>query len=88
MKKIDLHVHSRYSCKSQNPVIKALGSQESYSDPEHIYRTALKRGMDFVTITDHDTIDGCRELKKRYPERAALCSCQISSCCQILYPVT
>lgn len=72
MKKIDLHVHSKYSSESQNPVIKALHSSESYTEPEHIYKMALQRGMDMVTITDHDTITGCLQLQQNHPERVIL----------------
>ena len=32
---------------------------------EEVYDLAKRRGMDFVTITDHDTIDGCLELADR-----------------------
>ena len=32
--------------------------QESYTPPEESYRMAKKAGMDFVTLTDHETIDG------------------------------
>ena len=72
MKKIDLHVHSKYSSDSQNAVIKALGSRESYVEPEEIYELAMKRGMDYVTITDHDTIDGCLYLKDLHPDRVIM----------------
>ena len=30
--------------------------------PEEVYELAKRRGMDFVTITDHDTIDGVLEI--------------------------
>ena len=76
MKKIDLHVHSRYSSESQNIVIKTLKSRESYVEPQHIYDLAIERGMDFVTITDHDTIKGCLEIKEKYPEKVTLPSLQ------------
>ncbi|MGH8248580.1 MAG: PHP domain-containing protein, partial [Gammaproteobacteria bacterium] len=33
-----------------------------------VYRRARQRGMDLVTITDHDSIDGCLELLSRHPE--------------------
>ena len=32
---------------------------------EEVYELAKRRGMDFVTITDHDTIDGCLEIADR-----------------------
>jgi predicted metal-dependent phosphoesterase TrpH len=42
-------------------------SRDCYSTPEEVYRAAKARGMDVVTITDHDSIDGCRELLDRHP---------------------
>jgi glycosyltransferase involved in cell wall biosynthesis/predicted metal-dependent phosphoesterase TrpH len=36
---------------------------ECATPPEEVYALAKKRGMDFVTITDHDTIDGALELE-------------------------
>jgi len=35
---------------------------ESYTSPQHLYRVALERGMNFVTITDHNTINGALEI--------------------------
>ena len=69
IKRIDLHVHSKYSSESQNAVITALGSRESYVEPEEIFAIATKRGMDYVTITDHDTIEGCEAIKELYPNK-------------------
>jgi glycosyltransferase involved in cell wall biosynthesis/predicted metal-dependent phosphoesterase TrpH len=57
--KIDLHVHSRYSIGPNEWILKQLGSKESYTEPRDVYRIAKARGMDAVTITDHDSIDGC-----------------------------
>jgi len=37
-------------------------------EPEESYDLAKSRGMDFVTITDHDTIDGCKALVDRRGE--------------------
>ncbi len=54
----DLHVHSRYSAISANAGIRALRSAESYTEPLEIYRAQRARGMDFVTITDHNTLAG------------------------------
>ena len=31
---------------------------------EEVYELAKRRGMDFVTITDHDTIDGCARARR------------------------
>ncbi len=58
----DLHVHSRYSESSTNWLKQRFGVPECYTEPAFIYETALARGMTHVTITDHDTIDGCLEL--------------------------
>jgi predicted metal-dependent phosphoesterase TrpH len=62
----DLHVHSRHSRRNGN--LPFLKSRDSYSDPFEVYRTAKARGMDLVTITDHDSIDGGLEFLARYPD--------------------
>ena len=54
----DLHVHSRFSDTSANAGIRALRSAESYTDPLELYEALRARGMDFVTITDHNTLAG------------------------------
>ncbi len=72
IKKIDLHVHSKYSEASDNAIISSFKSAESYIDPVEVYNTAKKHGMDYVTITDHNTIKGCVELKKLYPDEVIL----------------
>jgi hypothetical protein len=54
----DLHVHSRYSDTSGNAGIRALRSAESFTDPVELYHALRARGMDFVTITDHNTLAG------------------------------
>jgi predicted metal-dependent phosphoesterase TrpH len=53
----DLHVHTRYSGYVDLPVLEHLG-RDSYSDPHEVYAVAKRRGMDLVTITDHDSIEG------------------------------
>ncbi len=67
MKKADLHVHSKYSEHPSEWFLQRLGAMESYTEPEYIYRTAMARGMDFVTITDHNRIDGALRLQQQYP---------------------
>ncbi len=62
----DLHVHSWHS--TQSAALRFLRSRDCYSDPVDVYRTARARGMDLVTITDHDSIDGCLELLNRSPD--------------------
>ena len=61
----DLHVHSWHS--TENGGLKFLHSRDCYSNPLDVYRTAKARGMDVVTITDHDSIDGCLELLAHLP---------------------
>ena len=41
--------------------------RESYNDPEAVYQTLKRRGMDLVTVTDHDSIDAAEYLR-RYPD--------------------
>lgn len=57
----DLHVHSRYSGPAEVPVLEHVG-RECYSDPLAVYERAVRRGMDLVTLTDHDTIEGALAL--------------------------
>ncbi len=54
----DLHVHSKYSSESGRWALRSLKAPESFTPPELIYELARKRGMDFVTITDINTIEG------------------------------
>ncbi len=54
----DLHVHSKCSANPTNPWIRRLGGRECYTEPADVYAAARARGMDFVTITDHNTLDG------------------------------
>ena len=56
--KADLHVHSRHSDASGNAGIRTLRSAESFTDPVELYHAQRARGMDFVTITDHNTLAG------------------------------
>lgn len=60
--KIDLHVHSKFSKRPSEWILKKLGCPESFTDPVHLYNIAKKRGMSLVTITDHNTIEGCLEI--------------------------
>jgi predicted metal-dependent phosphoesterase TrpH len=62
----DLHVHSCYSTVTGN--LRFLRSRDCYSSPLDVYRTAKRRGMDVVTITDHDAIGGWRELMDTLPD--------------------
>jgi len=63
MSKCDLHIHSRFSARSEEWLFRRLDFPDSYSDPRQLHRQLIDRGMDFVTITDHDTIDGCLQIR-------------------------
>jgi predicted metal-dependent phosphoesterase TrpH len=62
--KCDLHIHSRFSGPSTLPVLRGF-CLESYSDPDEVYLEVKRRGMDLVTLTDHDSLDGCEALRER-----------------------
>ena len=66
--RVDLHCHSTASVVSKLGVQRALGLPECATPPEDVYELAKRRGMDFVTITDHDTIDGALELAAKYDD--------------------
>src|ERR1700683_4435445 len=60
----DLHVHTRHSGMCTVPVLRRV-CRESYSEPEPVYDTLKRRGMDLVTVTDHDSIDAVETLRGR-----------------------
>ena len=60
--KADLHVHSSHSNKPTYWAMRKFNVPESYTSPQHLYRVARDRGMDFVTITDHNCITGALEI--------------------------
>ncbi len=68
MAKADLHVHSKLSNHPSEWFLKRIGANECYTDPEFIYDTAKSRGMDFVTITDHNKIEGALLISEKYPD--------------------
>src|SRR6202035_2050583 len=63
MSKCDLHIHSRHSLRSEEWLFRRFDFPDSYSDPRELHRQLIERGMDFVTITDHDTIEGCLQIR-------------------------
>ena len=63
--RVDMHCHSTASQVSKLGVQRALGLPECATPPEEVYALAKRRGMDFVTITDHDTIDGVLQIADR-----------------------
>jgi predicted metal-dependent phosphoesterase TrpH len=48
---LDLHVHSKYS-------------YDSFSDPKKIIKYSIKKGLNGIAITDHNTIKGSIEASK------------------------
>jgi glycosyltransferase involved in cell wall biosynthesis/predicted metal-dependent phosphoesterase TrpH len=63
--RVDMHCHSTASQVSKLGVQRAAGLPECATPPEEVYELAKRRGMAFVTITDHDTIDGVMQLADR-----------------------
>ena len=61
----DLHVHTNASIFKY---FRAANSHDSYNDPDEVYRLAKARGMDFVTFSDHDTVEGCLRFQDRHPD--------------------
>jgi predicted metal-dependent phosphoesterase TrpH len=60
-----MHCHSTASQESKLGVQRAAGLPECATPPQEVYELAKRRGMDFVTITDHDTIAGVLEIADR-----------------------
>jgi hypothetical protein len=58
-----MHCHTLHSGRAKH--LRFLRCRDCYSRPLDVYSTAKRRGMDLVTITDHDSIDGCLELLER-----------------------
>jgi predicted metal-dependent phosphoesterase TrpH len=48
------------------PLLKAI-CRECYSEPEAVYQALRRRGMDLVTVSDHDSIDAGEALR-RHPD--------------------
>jgi glycosyltransferase involved in cell wall biosynthesis len=58
----DLHVHSKHSKRPSEWVLRKIGAAESYTEPLRLYETARRRGMDLVTVTDHNTLGGSLDI--------------------------
>jgi glycosyltransferase involved in cell wall biosynthesis/predicted metal-dependent phosphoesterase TrpH len=57
-----MHVHSTASEVSKLGIQRSLNLPECATPPEEVYELAKRSGMDFVTITDHDTIAGAETI--------------------------
>jgi len=61
--KADLHLHSSYSKRPSIWLLRKIGCPESFSDPVKAYQAARARGMSLVTLTDHNTVEGCLRIE-------------------------
>ena len=56
--RIDLHLHSRAYTDTGSWLLSPTLMPESFVDPAETYAACKRRGMDRVTLTDHNTISG------------------------------
>ncbi|MDD4877995.1 MAG: PHP-associated domain-containing protein [Candidatus Nanoarchaeia archaeon] len=85
MKKCDIHVHSEGSDMLIGiNFTKMCGVRECYSSPEDIYNLAISRGMDYVTITDHNRIDKSIYLVEKIDKKKCFTGCEYT----VSYPET
>lgn len=63
--KVDLHLHSKFSDRAPEWLFRRAGLPPSFSEPDALYRKLRGQGMDFVTLTDHNRIEGCLEIADR-----------------------
>jgi glycosyltransferase involved in cell wall biosynthesis len=66
--RVDMHVHSKFSNRPSEWILRRVGAPECFTDPQTIYDRAKAVGMSFVTVSDHNEIGGALELKARYPD--------------------
>src|SRR3954470_18867770 len=69
IKRADLHCHSRFSVFKY---FRRANTRDCYNNPEDVYRIAKERGMSYVCLTDHDSIDGALYLLNKYPDMSDL----------------
>jgi glycosyltransferase involved in cell wall biosynthesis len=63
--RVDLHCHSNASNEADEAMLNAIECPESFSEPVDVYQQAKSRGMDFVAITDHDSLNGIKQLSQK-----------------------
>src|SRR5882672_5266511 len=66
LRRCDLHLHTRHSSWGHARVLRA---RDSYSHPADVFDRAKAAGMDYVAITDHDSIEGALRLMEERPGR-------------------
>ncbi len=67
MLRVDLQLHSRFSDRPSEWILRRLGMPQSYSEPEALYRKLDAAGITFKTITDHNRLDGGKAIA-HYPD--------------------
>jgi len=60
--RVDMHCHSKWSKRPSLWLMQKINCPESFSEPLSMYRILREKGMDAVTITDHNVIDGALEI--------------------------
>ncbi|MEY2493029.1 MAG: hypothetical protein QOH24_1980 [Verrucomicrobiota bacterium] len=65
MSRCDLHIHSKFSARSEEWLFRRFDFPDSCTEPAALYDQLRALGMDFVTITDHDCIDGCLAIAEK-----------------------
>jgi glycosyltransferase involved in cell wall biosynthesis len=78
MAKVDMHCHSAYSDRPAHWIFYKVGAKESYISPDELYRRLKLRGMDFITVTDHDVIGGALELAEKHDDAFVSCEFTVS----------
>jgi glycosyltransferase involved in cell wall biosynthesis len=66
--KVDFHLHSYASNVTDYYAANSFSIPESYSDPFVLERALRQQGMTLLTITDHNSIAGVRELLDAHVE--------------------
>ncbi len=61
-----MHCHTYHSGLTGH--MEAFEPMDCYSSPQALYDLARKRGMNLVTITDHDSINGCLAFLEKNPD--------------------
>jgi glycosyltransferase involved in cell wall biosynthesis len=60
--RVDLHLHSKHSKRAADWVLRRLDFPASASEPVALHRALRRAGMEHVTLTDQNTIEGCLEI--------------------------
>ena len=63
MSKADLHLHSRFSDRPSEWILRKLGIPDSLSAPKKLYEKLRSSGFDYFTLTDHNTLGAAKELR-------------------------